>query len=166
MSLPIRVKNVRYKVAGKYAYQGDMIITAGVMYYFPHTDLIQRRINRAVDAMAFAAGGLAGDFIRDLGLADFDKSADPLLQAEGHSLRIQEKLDAYIAELKAKRSSVTLSSYLPIPLRYTTNEIKNLSLTVMGSVQFEAHYDTHFYNAGFARKKVLRTSLIEAGFTS
>lgn len=170
MTLPLRIKNVRYKVAGEYAYKGDMIITEGVIYYFPHTDLVQQRINRTVDAMSYAAAGVgggvagvAGNLISDLGRTDSDTSAKSLLNGERSNL-LQEKLDAYIAEMKAKRSSVTLSSYLPIPLRYTKDEVRNLSLTAMGSVSFDAQYDTHFYNIGLVRKGLLRAALSEGGF--
>jgi hypothetical protein len=164
MSLPIRIKNVRYKVAGKYAYKGDIIVTDGILYYFPHTDLIQQRINRTVKAMSYAAGGVAGGLIRNLELAAFDGDSGSLLHTKESNSAIQERLDAYIDDMKKERSAVTLSTYLPIPIRYTKADIKNLSLTLMGSVSFEAHYDTHFYNVGLARKKVLRASLSEAGF--
>lgn len=170
MNLPVRLKNVRYKVAGKYAYKGDMIVTEGIVYYFPHTDLVQRRINRTVKAMSYAAGwaagGVADGLIKNLELTDFESDSGSHLHTKDSNSTVQVRLDAYIEEMKKGRSTVTLSTYLPIPLRYTRAEVKNLSLTFMGSVSFEAHYDTHFYNIGLARKKLLRTSLSDAGFIS
>jgi hypothetical protein len=43
MILPITFKNVPYKVAGSVKYKGDLILTPGVIYYFPHTDVANKR---------------------------------------------------------------------------------------------------------------------------
>jgi hypothetical protein len=166
MSLPAVIHNVKYKVAGKYAYKGEFVITAGVIYYLPHTDLIQRRINTAVSAMSGVAGGMAGRMIRDLKLPDHDDKRNRVLRGRESSLILQQKLDAYIRELKETRSSVTLSTALPLPMRYAKDDVKNLLVKPMGSVFFKAGYDTHLYKTGLLRRKYVMRALTEAGFIS
>jgi hypothetical protein len=164
MSLPAVIRNVKYRVAGKYAYKGDFVITAGVIYYLPHTDLIQRRINSTVTAMSGLAGGMGGRMIRRLSLPDHDDTGKKVLQGKESSLILQQQLDAYIKELRDARSSVTASTTLPLPLRYAKADVTNLSLKPMGSVLFEAGYDTHFYKTGLLKKSYVRKALTEAGF--
>ena len=49
--LPLFFDNIHcYKMEGKFTFSGDLIITPRIIYYFPHTDLEQERINRGSDA--------------------------------------------------------------------------------------------------------------------
>jgi hypothetical protein len=43
MILPIVFRNVSYSVAGSSKYKGDLILTPEVIYYFPHTDVVNKR---------------------------------------------------------------------------------------------------------------------------
>src|SRR5262245_42169824 len=56
-------RNVRYEVAGKWTYKGDLILTKNSIFYFPHTDLTDRVILTVSNAAAVPlAFGLAPQF--------------------------------------------------------------------------------------------------------
>ncbi|HEX8749109.1 MAG TPA: hypothetical protein VF717_18175, partial [Pyrinomonadaceae bacterium] len=42
-TLPITFRNVPHSVAGSSKYQGDLILTPELIYYFPHTDVATKR---------------------------------------------------------------------------------------------------------------------------
>src|SRR6185295_387250 len=45
--LPAFFHNIAYyKIDDRFSFSGDLIITPGIIYYFPHTDLEQERIYR------------------------------------------------------------------------------------------------------------------------
>jgi len=161
MSIPILFKSVSYKVAGEYAYKGDLVVTHGVLYYFPHTDLIQKRTNTAV---GFVAGGVAGRLARRniMRQESYDRD-EKRMELYASSQTLQQKLDAEIADLKEKRSSVSANS-LPLPIRYDKNNIKNIQFGFFGPLTLEDHYDTHAFKIGVFKKRRLREALTEAGF--
>jgi hypothetical protein len=61
MNKPTLFRAVRWKVAGEYAYKGDLIIVDRALFYFPHTDLIDERIDRSTVAvmLVFCSCGIA-----------------------------------------------------------------------------------------------------------
>lgn len=160
-------ENSKYKVAGSFAYKGDLIITKGVIYYFPHTDLVQKRINTVVSTMAVVAGpyGVASSMIRNLALPDSTDRDSQMFTATTHET-IQNRLDESIKQMKEDRSSVTLSTALPLPMRFSQADIQNMTISFLGLLKFDAHFDTHVFSAGFASRSKLRGGLIENGFIS
>ena len=87
-------ENSKYKIAGSYAYAGDFIITKGIIYYFPYTDLIQKRINTVTSTMAAVVGpyGVASSMIRNLALPDSKDRDNQMFTATTHEM-IQNRLD-------------------------------------------------------------------------
>jgi len=56
--LPVSIRNVQYyKISGKYSYEGELIITDGVLYFFPFLDLEERRLRKN---MFFGGGCIFG----------------------------------------------------------------------------------------------------------
>lgn len=56
MILPLTFSNVTYQVAGSSKYRGDLIVTQGVIYYFPHTDAANRRFTVIVKILLIVLG--------------------------------------------------------------------------------------------------------------
>ena len=176
MTLPMSFDDVAYY---KRSFNGDIIITHGVMYYFPNTKLIeQKEKNLQGWNRATRYGGLLfliGDLVVYLGtLVGAEVKAtvnQSLLRNEGlwldkdTSQSLQARLDPHISELKReKKRAEEFSSSLPLPMRFTREDIEGLSLNFMGKLVFEAHYDRHDFFVNPKRKKLLREALSEGGF--
>ena len=157
-------EKAKYKIAGNYAYSGDLIITKEIIYYFPHTDLVQKRINNVTSTMAAVVGpyGVASSMIRNLALPDSQDRDNQMFMATTHEM-IQNRLDDSIRQMKEDRSSVTLSTALPFPMRFAAANIQNLSVSFMGTLKFDAHFDTQIFNVGITKSSHLKRSLIENG---
>ena len=182
MKLPAWIKRVCYKVAGSYVYRGDLIVTREAIFYFPHTDLrkkweqqpqagegfgmlgpIGKGFGSAVDG---AVSSLEGETI-----SLFDQPSPTLdltrVWSESKSVEeLQSTLDAYFAELKEHGSRVKSSSDLPTPKRYRRDEVKHLSLTLFGTLKFDAQYDDHIFKVGIINKSKTQEALQESGFLS
>jgi hypothetical protein len=173
MSLPVSFDNVPYY---KGAYGGDLIVTRGVLYFFPHTDLEKEREQyiRAipVGGLLHIAGAGVGLLIYQVKLqARKTTNHSPLLgkgSSEIGSLSVhllQPELDARIASFrKQTRPFAEFSSSIPGPERFTPQDVKNLSLSLTGTLTLDAHYDIHDFKVGLRWKRLLRDSLWQAGF--
>lgn len=163
MRLPVSFDDTPYF---KNEYRGDLIITRGVIYYFPHTNVSWERdrlfgppgLDDAVlDYLMMKLKGLTATMnrpkLRQLGL-----------WREGDtSQSLQSRLDAYIAGVKKEPLLLTQYEHsLPKPMRFARADIKNLS--VRGGLRFDTEYDTHDFYLSFMRSKVLLEVLREAGF--
>src|SRR5436853_7915409 len=73
--LPVFFQNIPYyKIDDLFTFSGDLIITSGILYYFPNTDLEQERIYRGGEAEAGLLGFEAlGDLFTKV-LANFELS--------------------------------------------------------------------------------------------
>jgi hypothetical protein len=173
MSLPVTFDNVPY--FGN-EYRGDLVITHGVIYYFPHTNVsLEKKKNAGYDAIPGFASHfgllslpflLLGALIKELRSTINEPKLRKLgLWKDGESSQaLQSRLDAHIAQVKQQPPQLTQFEYsLPKPMRFAHAEIKNLS--TRGGLRFDTEYDSHDFSIGFSRKKLLRESISEAGFT-
>ena len=174
MGLPVSFDNVPYY---KGAYGGDLIVTRGVLYFFPHTDLEKERDQYA---RAFSLGGfldvvgIAGVFIHEVRVQVRKTTNRSALLGQfsreigGASLHmLQQELDARIASFrKQARPFAEFSSSIPGPERFTPQDVKDLSLSLTGTLTLDAHYDIHDFKVGLRWKRLLRDCLWQAGFLS
>src|ERR1700682_1915024 len=155
MSLPLSIDNVPYyRIAGQYCFQGDLIFIAGSIYFFPHTDLDQRRteIREALDVpvlglvfetilrpvvfpllLAIAIRGSNNSRLRGRGVWREGDSSEAL----------KVKLDGLVAELKR---SYRQSASLPVPSCFRRHEVSNLKLSATGALSFDAQSDRHDFS--------------------
>ena len=167
MSLPMSFDDVPY--FGN-EYRGDLIITHGVIYYFPHTNVAlerKKRGYRATDHLGLIAlpFDLLGMLIKELRTTTNNPKLRELgLWKEGESSQsLQARLDSHIAEVKKQPSQLVQYEFtLPKPMRFPHSDIKNLSLR--GGLRFDTEYDSHDFAIGFHRSKSLREALWEGGF--
>jgi hypothetical protein len=167
MSLPVFLEGIKYKVAGEYAYEGELIVTRETIYYFPRTSLIQKSIDRRSPALSNTLlGGLAG-----LMTVTGEGSAPKVCEYEFFFRRrppyeLIRKLDGYIAELKGKQPKVPGSNSLPLPLKFEAGSIKDLSFSLLGTLSLADGRDTHTFRVWLTDAMLLKRSLVEAGFLS
>ena len=176
MALPVSFEDVSYF---KRTYGGDLIITDGVIYYFPNTNLAdQTNKNLSGWNRMTLYGGLlflVDDLAIILGTAWRSQMGatmnSPLIKEAGlwrdgdSSKALQDRLDAHLTELKEQiRRPEDYSTSLPPPMRFAREDISGLSLKFTGTLKFEAHFDNHDFFVNAKRKKLLRTALGEAGF--
>lgn len=166
MRLPISFDDTPYF---KNEYRGDLVITRGVIYYFPHTNVSREKNERRKTTRQFSLGSLLLDKLVVLikqwaATMNNPKLRESGLWKEGEtSESLQARLDAYIAEVKKQPIQHTQYEYsLPKPMRFARADVKNLS--VRGSLKFDTEYDNHDFSIGFRRSKALREALWEAGF--
>ena len=174
--LPVFFQNIPYyKIDDLFAFSGDLIITSGILYYFPNTDLEQERIYRGGEAEAGLLGFKAlGDLFTKV-LANFELSQTTTPRSRSWKTVVwkwgdpietfQSRLDALIAESKHKTiDDADFSSTLPSPSRFATNSIRQMQIDRTGVLSFEAFYDRHDFNIGVEKKRDLQTALLEGGF--
>ncbi|HVQ37902.1 MAG TPA: hypothetical protein VMS31_10240 [Pyrinomonadaceae bacterium] len=152
-------------------YRGDLVITHGIIYYFPHINVALERKNRgykATDHLGLIAipFDLLAALIKELQTTtNKPKLRKAGLWKEGESSQdLQARLDAHIAEVKKQPPQLVQYEYqLPKPMRFARADIKNLSMR--GGLRFDTEYDNHDFSIGFHRKKLLREALWEGGFS-
>jgi hypothetical protein len=167
-----------YKIEDSFAFCGDLIITPRIIYYFPHTDLEQERINRGGDLQSGILGSKAlGDLftkmLSSFGISQassYPRSQIVELWNRGDSSEaLQSKLDAHIAELKQKRppmfSNTVSCSPLPIPGRFIAGSVKGVRIGSEGVLSFQSGSDRHEFEIGVTRVELVKKALSEAGFT-
>ena len=181
MRLPVSFDDVWYF---RKEYRGDLIVTDGVLYYFPHTNATLERARQGapdpVDGVV-PFMGTAGEAL-GLGLGFYRVAAElwhklrpatmnrPRLRKEGlwmvgaSSRRLQALLDTRVAE--ARREPARLVAYeltLPKPMRFAAEELKGVRLR-LGVLKFETEFDRHDFTVGLRRSKLLRRALRGGGF--
>jgi hypothetical protein len=168
MSLPARFTRVCYKVAGTYVFRGDLIVTRGVIYYFPLQHL--HKSKSPDDGAAF--GGVMGSLLGDDG-SHMDESIklferpkldmNILWRTTPPDWELQSFLDAHLMELKKYPSAS--GDDLPLPSRYPAGEIRNLVINSMGRLSFQTEFDEHVFKVGMLRRGKISQALSEAGFS-
>jgi hypothetical protein len=173
--LPVFFQNIPYyKIDDIFTFSGDLIITSGILYYFPNTDLEQERIYRGGEAEAGLPGFKAlGDLFTKV-LANFELSQTTSRSQSWKTVvwkwgdpieTFQARLDALIAESKRKTTNNSeFSSTLPSPSRFATNSIRQMKIDRTGVLSFEAFYDRHDFDIGVEKKRDLQDALLEGGF--
>ena len=177
--LPILLDNVPYyRIEDRYAFCGDLIITLRIIYYLPHTDLEQERINRGGDLQSGMPGSKAlGDlFTKMLSSFGFSQASSypksqivALWNKDDSSEALQSRLDAYIAGLKQNRPPMFSNSIsyspLPVPGRFTAGSVRGVRMGNDGVLSFQDSSDRHDFDIGVTRVKLVGKALSEAGFT-
>ncbi|MBV9210545.1 MAG: hypothetical protein JOZ52_07950 [Acidobacteria bacterium] len=168
LKLPVSFEEVPYF---KHAFRGDLIITLGVIYYFPriNTSVKERKVWHEV-TRHFGLIGFGVDVVLRAGSALIRNTVNrSRLRKEGlwlegdSSPALQTRLDAHIAELKRQDPQLVRYEYsLPKPMRFAVGEIKNLS--TRGGLKFETAFDQHDFSIAPHRRKLLREALWMAGF--
>jgi hypothetical protein len=187
MQLPISFDEVSYF---KNEFRGDLIVTKGVVYYFPHTRVIAARYS---DELGGKEGLVIFDLLGNLApflgavpwlhrIADrgikFGKFLKRTFRPTINSPRIknlylwnenqtneslQKLLDEYIEKVKSEPLRFDEDS-VPKPIRFEAAEIKNLSFGF--KFKFDARYDTHDFRVNLLHRAKLRKALQEAGFVN
>ena len=169
MTLPVRITDVSYF---DNAYRGDLIITRGVLYYFPWVNVAleekQSRDNQydRLFPLSFVIQLIWGA-LTAYGAAHAEPRLNQLgLWQDGQTDEaLQARLDAYITDQKAQPSQLMDYQYgLPHPMRFAAGEIKNLSLK--SGLRFDTECDTHDFGISMFDERELRQALAEAGFVS
>lgn len=178
MPLPMSFEDTSYfsKTCG-----GDLIITNGVIYYFPHT-ILNDEPNKPLSTWNEMTrhGGLLfllADLLIIFGISSrSQKDAtvnSPLIRNVGlwrdgdSSETLQQRLDAHLAELKKQvREPGHFGMSLPAPMRFARGDITGLSFESAGTLKFQAHFDHHDFFVNQKRMKLLQSALQEGGFLS
>jgi len=169
-------------------FRGDLIVTPGVLYYFPHTNVAAAKLERkarpteqlGIVSHLFGLPGIAFQLTIDT-LFDVSRfvwrtvritTNQPKLREVGlwredeSGLELQQRLDAHIADIRRQSSSIVRYEYsLPKPIRFNQTDIRNLRLS-MGTLRFDTEFDRHEFRIGFRRARLLRDVLWQSGFRS
>ena len=180
MRLPVSFDDVWYF---RKEYRGDLVVTDGVLYYFPHTNATLEKAQRnAPDPLDGVTPflGAAGEAL-GAGLGLYRVAAGlwrklrtptvnrPRLKKEGlwmvgaSSRDMQALLDRRVEE--ARREPARLVAYeltLPKPMRFAAGEMKNVRLR-LGVLRFETEFDGHDFAVGLRRAGLLRRALRDGG---
>jgi hypothetical protein len=181
MRLPLSFDDVWYF---RREYRGDLVVTDGVLYYFPHTNAALEKARRhkpdAADAVT-AVLGPAGEVL-DAGLGVYRAGARlwrrlrgptvnrPRLMKEGlwavgaSSRDMQRRLDAHVeAARKEPAQQVAYEFGLPKPMRFAADEMRRVRLR-LGALKFDTEFDQHDFTVGLRRAGALRRALRDGGF--
>jgi len=173
--LPVFFHNIPYyKMDDRFSFSGDLIITPGIIYYFPHTDLEQERIYRGGKSEAgFLGSETLGDLfskvLTNFGLRQTtigSRSWKTVTWKWGDPIEVfQSRLDALIVASKQKTTDNSdFSLTLPGPSRFVANSIRQMNIDRGGMLTFEAFSDQHDFNIGVEKKRDLQAALLEGGF--
>ena len=186
MALPMSFDNIHYYynksstnswIVPK-CFTGDLIVTDGVLYYFPHT--AGQYKPKGTEYL-----GLIGA-LADAALATKNQSRllDNGLWFDGDtSESLQRKLDAHIDELRTNNrrqeaasllGQSTFKWYLMLlsekgratlsyPERFTRNDIKNVGVNLAGVFTVSARSNDYTFNVGLLRKSSFSEALWQAG---
>ncbi|HEX8336262.1 MAG TPA: hypothetical protein VF621_05995 [Pyrinomonadaceae bacterium] len=181
MRLPVSFDDVWYF---RKEYRGDLIVTDGVLYYFPHTNAELEKARRNAPGAADGVApfiGAAGEAL-NLGLGLYKVAAGlwrklrrptinrPRLKQAGlwafgaNSRDMQALLDARVEA--ARREPARLVAYeltLPKPMRFAAAEMRGVRLR-LGVLKFDTEFDGHDFTVGLRRAKLLRRALRDGGF--
>jgi hypothetical protein len=185
MRLPISFEEVSYF---NNEYRGDLIVTAGVLYYFPHTRVnYARRADELGGKDAMAVFELLGNIVPGLGAlpwlrAAADKSVKVgkflkrnfrptvnspkirranLWRGNETSESLQTVLDDYIERRKSERLAFEEDS-VPKPMRFAVEEMTNAKFGL--KFRFDAKYDNHDFKVNLLHRGLFKQALKEGGF--
>lgn len=184
MRLPISFEEVAYF---NNEYRGDLIVTRGVLYYFPHTNVADVRYGsairiddenaenvfnglRAVVPGMDALIGLANITIKAAGFTKRVclpstnrpriKSLD-LWHSREDNASLQKRLDNYLEQIKNREINMETDG-VPKPMRFEAGEVQNLSLGL--KLKFDAKSDSHDFRVHLLHRKRLSNALKAAEF--
>lgn len=185
MKLPISFEEVSYF---KNEYRGDLIVTKGVMYYFPHTRV---KYARHADELGGKDGMVIFDLLGNLSpifaavpwlriVADksvktgklFKRTFRPTINSpqirkkrlwRGNETNetLQNVLDEFISQ--AKKDSLKFEEdSVPKPIRFSADEVENEKFG--SKFKFDAKFDHHDFKVNLIHRSLFRKALHEAGF--
>lgn len=165
-------------------YRGDLVVTEGVLYYFPHTNATLEKARRNAPDPADGALAFLGSVGEAVGIGRglyrlvdevWRKVRTPTVNrprlmkegvwmavASGRDLRAL--LDARVEQMR--REPPRLVAYeltLPKPLRFAAAEVKGARVR-LGVLKFETEFDGHDFTVGLRRAGLLRRALRDGGF--
>ncbi|CAN5306818.1 hypothetical protein BH20ACI1_BH20ACI1_26320 [soil metagenome] len=185
MKLPISFEEVSYF---KNEYRGDLIVTKGVLYYFPHTRV---KYARYADEIGGEEGMVIFDLLGNLSplfatvpwlrvVADKSVKTGKLLKrtfrpttnspqirknrlwrGNETSETLQKVLDEFIFEMK-KDSLKFEEDSVPKPMRFLVDEVENTKFGL--KFKFDAKYDNHDFKVNLIHRSLFKKALQEAGF--
>ncbi len=185
MKLPVYFDEVSY--FGN-EYRGDLIVTKGVLYYFPHTRVAaSRHASEIGDKETADLIGVVGNLVPFLGAfpwihAAADKAVKigklvrrtirptvnsprirqrKLWSSRETSESLQEALDTYIEKVKLDPLTFEEDS-VPKPIRFAAEDMQNVRLNL--KLRFDAKFDNHDFRINPLRRSLLRNALKEGGF--
>jgi hypothetical protein len=172
LTLPISFDEVPYF---KNSFRGDLIVTQGVLYYFPHTNTLARE-NYAKSAAleiaskAFGLGALPLELAIRIAWAmkrttvNQARIRDEGLWKAGDSSRtLQERLDGHIAKLREESPRLVLyEETVPRPMRFVQTDVRNMKLGL--GLRFDTEFDSHDFRIAIHRRRLLQDALWMAGF--
>lgn len=186
MKLPVSFEETSYF---KSEYRGDLIVTTGVLYYFPHTRVSHARYdNDALGGREKAEMiGLAGALLPLAGAAPtlyalannsvkFARFLKRVFRPSMNSPRpvhlkvalksgsqkiLQQILDAYIVDSRRQELEFEEDS-VPKPMRFAAEEVENARFGL--KFTFDAKYDNHDFRVNLMHRGKLKAALIEGGF--
>lgn len=185
MKLPISFEEVSYF---KNEYRGDLIVTNGVLYFFPHTRVKHARyadelggkdlmpvfdllgnlapvfaavpLIRAVADKSIKAGKILKRTFRPTTNASQIRKIY-LWRDSDTNENLQAVLDEHIENLKNENLRFEEDS-VPKPMRFAVDEIENAKLGL--KFKFDAKFDNHDFRVNLIHKSLLKKALTEAGF--
>lgn len=165
MPLPVKFEQVQYYlISGKYSFSGDLVITKGVLYFFPRKDLETERIK----AGSHSSGGMLGSMVATAahgsGKGDVKLDETELWNIQNSDEQFRQKADFFITKIQEQQKTEKFSQSLPIPIRIRVSKISNMKLSFWGTFSFKAQSDNHDFNIGWTAKKRVRDALWEGGF--
>ena len=185
MKLPISFEEVSYF---KNEYRGDLIVTKGVLYYFPHTRV---KYARYADELGGKDGMVIFDLLGNLApifatvpwiRVAADKSVKVgkflkrtfrpttnspqirkihLWRGDNSNEILQKILEEYIEKVKKDSLNFEEDS-VPKPMRFAIDEIENVKFGL--KFKFDAKFDNHDFRVNLIHKGLFKKALIEAGF--
>ena len=169
-------------------YRGDLIVTKGILYYFPHTRVAFSRRTPEIGGKETAGLiGIVGLFEPFLEVVPWlhvaaDKSVkigklvrrtvwpsmnspriekQHLWNGRETSEELQTLLDAHIEKLKHEPLGFEEDS-VPKPIRFAAEEMENVRLKL--KLRFDAKFDNHDFRVSPLRRNLLKKALHEGGF--
>ena len=111
-----------------------------------------------------ALGMISRNLIRDL-KQDGRSVEDPQsLTGAASSSDVQQAMDAFIAQEKEKRGNLIVSGSLPLPLRFSSEQISNLRYSWIGGLRFDASYDSHHFKFAVQSRSAVKGALSAGGW--
>ncbi len=185
MKLPISFEEVSYF---NNEYRGDLIITKGVLYYFPHTRVAANKYAEEIGGKeTMEVFNLLGNFIPLVSAVPWIHTAADKSVKIGKFLRrkfrpttnapqirklhlwrgnetnesLQSLLDDFVARSKREALSFEEDS-VPKPMRFAVEEVENARFGL--KFKFDAKYDNHDFKVNLIHRSLFKKTLQEGGF--
>jgi hypothetical protein len=185
VKLPVSFEEVSYF---NNEYRGDLIVTSGALYFFPHTRVSNNWHSEEIGGQQAAEViGAVGALLPLLSFAPWihvfaDKSVKlaksvrrwlrptmnlPRIRKMGlwngneSDDQIQRRLDSYIENLKKEKLEFNDDS-VPKPNRFVPADLKNPRF--QRSFTFDAHFDNHDFRVNLLHRGIFKRALRQAGF--